>query len=118
MPTQHFAAEQASQMLRVVASGTVPVSLLPPKCNLQQIAVGELGIEAQLPDGSRLRWQWFVSGSELAHSLWSSCENHPEQPMLMRADLQSWTLADEDDPLVMLSDDERLQLEQLLQHLG
>jgi hypothetical protein len=113
--TQHFSAETAAQVLRLVAAGGAQFELLPPRRTMQQIAVGELSTAATLSDGQRAVFHWFINSGEISH-----CESaRLEAPgqTSQSATMLTWYSQGEDNPLALLDDQERQDLEHTLLHL-
>jgi hypothetical protein len=113
--TQHFSAESAAQVLRLVAAGGARFELLAPRRTMQQIAVGELSTAVLLDDGLRAEFHWFINSGEISHCVSAVLET--AQQTRLTATMQSWFTHGEDNPLALLDDQERQDLDQLLLHL-
>jgi hypothetical protein len=113
--TLHFSAENAARVLRLVAAGGAQLELLAPRRTMQQIAVGELSTAVSLPDGQRAVFQWFINSGEISHCV-SALLELPQQPALLGT-MQSWFSHGEENPLALLDDQERQELDYTLLHL-
>ncbi len=114
--TQHFSADSAAQVLRLVAAGGAQFELLPPRRTMQQIAVGELSTAVSLPDGQRAVFMWFINCGEISHCVSARLELSAQAKQA--ATMQTWFSHGEDNPLALLDDQERQDLDYTLLHLS
>jgi hypothetical protein len=104
----HLSADQAAQVLRLMASGAVSVRLAPQARGMQQIAVGELELHVDLPDLGLARAILFINCGDLSHTV-------SMQLPVQRATLGTWLAHGQEDPLSLLLDYELSDLEHVLQ---